>query len=503
MHKKFVLMFLARASLFAKPFGYSSLAPEQLHQRLLNIVAIVLFSLISSALFFCAPPHTGTENKTPIAPEKQLVTDTVAPAPSVINIPVRMQTRVIEQMLNDQLSGLLYSCDTLSLGAVKPVKIKVWKGDSIRIGLEGNELHYKVPLRLWLRFSFTIGALGLSHTEYQDVEASLALEFHSRFLVDTTWKLSTITHSDGYAWLSDPVIKARFLTIPIKPVADLLLTGQQKAISSIIDKQVGMAFNMKALLLPLWSKIQDPVLISRDPPVWLRLTPLEVYLTPFIGIDSMIISSVGVNSVVETFFADSPSCHKRDSLPAFKIPTSLDSSFVLNLYSEISYEAATQMLRGLLVGREFTSKGKEVIVKDVSMAGVKGYALICMDFIGSYEGRVYVFGRPQYDPSTTTVSIEDLDFDLSTRNIVHKTANWLLHGVIIKNIKPYLKFPLKDKVLESKILAQKMLGHSELSKNIFLSGSVDSLSVGGVRLTDKAIQATVFARGSLQLSVHD
>jgi hypothetical protein len=468
-----------------------------------NSIAIILVLSIALALFSCAPPHAGTENKTPAPPEKQLDADTIVPEPSVINIPVRMRTRVIEQTLNQQLSGLLYSCDTLSLGAVKPVKIKVWKGDSIRISLEGNELRYKVPLHLWLQFSFTLAALGLSHTEYQDVEAALALEFRSRFSVDTTWKLSTITRSDGYAWLSDPVVKVRFLTIPIKPLADLLLTGQEKTIASVIDKQVGEACNVKAILLPMWSKIQEPILISKDPAVWLRLSPREVYLTPFIGIDSTIVSSVGVKSIVETFFADSPSCQKLDSLPAFKIPTSLDSSFVLNLYSEISYDAATQILRGQLVGREFKNKGREVIVKDVSMAGVKGYALICMDFIGSYEGRVFVYGRPQYDPSTTTVSIEDLDFDLSTRNFMHNAANWLLHGVIINSIKPYLKFPLKDKLLESKLMAQKMLNNSQLSKNIFLSGSIDSLSVGGVRLTDKAIQATVFARGSLQLSVHD
>ena len=445
----------------------------------------------------------GTNNKTPSPPDNRLAEDTVALAPSVINIPVRMRTRVIEQMLNKQLIGLLYACDTLSLGAIKPVKIKVWKGDSIRIGLEGNELHYKVPLRLWLQFSFTIAALGLSHTEYQDVEASLALEFRSRIFVDTTWKLYTITQSDGYTWLSDPVIKVRFFSIPIRSIADLLLTGQEKTISSIIDKQVNQACNVKTMILPLWSKIQDPVLISKDPVVWLRLTPKEVYLTPFIGIDSTIVSSVGVKSIVETFFADSPSCKKSDSLPAFKIPTSLDSSFVLNLYSEISYESATQMLRGMLIGREFKSKGNEVLIKDVTMAGVKGYALICMDLIGSYEGRVFVYGRPQYDSSTTTVSIEDLDFDLSTQNVMHKAANWLLHGVLINSVKPFLKFPLKDKLMESKLMAQKMLNNSELTKNIFLSGSIDTLSVGGVRLTDKAIQATVFARGSLQLNVHD
>jgi hypothetical protein len=414
-----------------------------------------------------------------------------------------MRTRVIEQMLNAQIAGLLYSCDTLSLGSVKPVKIKVWKGDSIKIGLEGNELHYKVPLRVWLQFSFTIAALGLSHTETQDFEAALALEFHSKILVDSTWKLSTVTRSDGYAWLSEPVVKVRFLTIPIKPVADLLLQSQQNAISTIIDKQVGEVCNVKSMLMPLWSKIQDPILISQDPQVWLRLSPREVYLTPLKGVDGAIVGSVGVKSVVETFFSDRPACRKCDSLPFIKIPTTADSSFVLNLYSEMSYEAATQMLQGLLVGREFKNKDKEVIVKDVSMTGVKGYALITMEFTGSYEGRVFVYGRPQYDSSTTTVSIEDLDFDLSTQNVLHKAANWMLHGVIIKNVKPYLKFPLKEKLQESKLMVQKIIGNSAVSKNVFLNGAIDSLSVGGVRLTDKAIQASVFARGSLQLSVHD
>jgi hypothetical protein len=343
----------------------------------------------------------------------------------------------------------------------------------------------------------------LSHTETQDFEAALALEFHSKILVDSTWKLSTVTRSDGYAWLSEPVVKVRFLTIPIKPVADLLLQSQQNAISTIIDKQVGEVCNVKSMLMPLWSKIQDPILISQDPQVWLRLSPREVYLTPLKGVDGAIVGSVGVKSVVETFFSDRPACRKCDSLPFIKIPTTADSSFVLNLYSEMSYEAATQMLQGLLVGREFKNKDKEVIVKDVSMTGVKGYALITMEFTGSYEGRVFVYGRPQYDSSTTTVSIEDLDFDLSTQNVLHKAANWMLHGVIIKNVKPYLKFPLKEKLQESKLMVQKIIGNSAVSKNVFLNGAIDSLSVGGVRLTDKAIQASVFARGSLQLSVHD
>jgi hypothetical protein len=112
-------------------------------------------------------------------------------------------------------------------------------------------------------------------------------------------------------------------------------------------------------------------------------------------------------------------------------------------------------------------------------------------------------GQPVFDSSTATVTIENLDYDLSTKGIAQKTANWLLHGIIISKVKPYLKFPLREKLLESQLMVQKMLCHSELMKNVFITGSIDSLNVGGVQLTDKAIQAIVFARGSLLLSVHD
>jgi hypothetical protein len=101
------------------------------------------------------------------------------------------------------------------------------------------------------------------------------------------------------------------------------------------------------------------------------------------------------------------------------------------------------------------------------------------------------------------ISIEDLDFDLSTQNVLHKTANWLLHGMILSGIKPYLKLPLREKLLESQLMAQKMLCHSELSKNVFIIGSIDSLRVAGVRLTDNAIRAMVFAKGKMQLSAHE
>jgi hypothetical protein len=139
----------------------------------------------------------------------------------------------------------------------------------------------------------------------QDVEAALSpWSFIRGFLSIHSWQLSTVTQPDGYTWLSEPVVKVRFFTVPIKPRGGPApCKPTKKCFSQSSTNKWGKPVMSKSLLMkPLWSKLQDPILIAKDPPVWLRLSPHEVYLSPLKGVDGAIVGSVGVKSVVETFF---------------------------------------------------------------------------------------------------------------------------------------------------------------------------------------------------------
>jgi hypothetical protein len=52
-------------------------------------------------------------------------------------------------------------------------------------------------------------------------------------------------------------------------------------------------------------------------------------------------------------------------------------------------------------------------------------------------------------------------------------------------------------------MVQKMLSHKEISPNVFVTGAIDSLSIGGVTLTDAAIRTVVLAKGSLCISTRE
>jgi|WetSurMetagenome_2_1015567.scaffolds.fasta_scaffold00060_55 hypothetical protein len=461
---------------------------------------ILIFSL-ALALASCKPPAPQTK---PELPSSLAPAAVFTPAPSVIDVPLEIKTWYLEKLLNDQVNGLLYQCDTLTVAGVRPVRLKVWKGDSIRIALEGNEISYRVPLKLWMQFRFSVGALGFSHTEFQEVDAALALKFKSKYSVKNDWKVVTSTQSDGYEWISAPVLHVRFVSIPVTPIADIILLTQQRSLGAMVDSAVCGSLDLKKMLKPLWTLIQTPILLANAPDsLWLRLSPQSVYMTQLSGTAGTIRGSVGIHSVAETFLGGRPPSNPVDTLPPFTVAEHIDTSFVINLYSEISYVSATQMLAGALKGRSFSSGGNEVIVQDISLYGMQGYAVVSIEFTGSFSGKVYVIGRVTYDPESCTASIDDLEFDITTRNALHSAAGWLFHGVILDKMKPYLRFPLRERLLETQLLVQKMLSHKAISKNLFVTGDIDSLTLGGVAMTEAAIRAVVLARGKLSISAHD
>ena len=422
------------------------------------------------------------------------------PAASVVNIPFEIKTSYIEKTVNEQLSGVLYECDTLTLGAFKNVKVTAKKQGNIKMQLNGNELIYKVPLKITMRFSLTIGALGFSHTEYQDVEAGITLDLRSKIFLNNDWSLVTVTKPTDYTWTSDPVVKVRFISIPVKPVADFLLSKQFDTMGELIDKSVSAAVNVKELINPLWLKLQEPVAlgVSETPQnLWLRLTPADVYMSPISGKSGSLKTSLGIRAVAETFIGEKPLSLAPVKLPDFAVPGKVDSTFIINLYSEISYEQATLMSRQTLMGKNFTSGKQEVIVEDVEVSGMDGFVLIRLDLTGSFRGRVYVIGTAGYDEKTQTMSIENLSYDLTTQNRLHKSANWLLRGIIISKMEPLLRFSLKETLKDAQTLAQYMLKNNEIYEGVYLNGKLDSLSIGGVALTESSLRTVILAKGTL------
>ena len=427
----------------------------------------------------------------------------VAPVPSVINIPAEVKTEYIEKSVNELLGGTLLRDVSFSFGGFSDVKISLRRNGSVKIRAQGNELIYSIPLKIVMRFSLTLSAFGLSHTEYQDAEAGIAISLRTKISLKNNWRLATKTAADGYEWTSAPTVKVRAISIPVKPAADYVVSKHMGDVCQIIDRAVSGA-DLKEIAAPHWEKLQIPMEASLpgiSQRLWLRFDPTDVYMSQLWGTGGSVRATLGVRAAVEAFVGDRPEARAPKPLPDFKTPTGEDSTFTINLYTEIPYDRATAICRETFNGKTFRSGLQKVKVHDIEVGSADGLARLRMELSGSLNGTLYVTGKAVYNESAQSLSIDDFDFDITTDSRFQRAKNRLLKGIITAKMKPLMKFPLGEALSDATPLLQKMLSDYEPLEGIALYGKVDSLAVRGVEMTESAFRAAVLVKGTARAKV--
>jgi hypothetical protein len=422
------------------------------------------------------------------------------PVPSLISVPAEIKMSFIEETVNRQMSGTIYTDNAFPVEGFGNVRLTVRRSGRIRMRAVGNELIYTAPLRVSMRVSITI----LGHTEHKDAEAGLTLRLRSRMTLRSDWRLATTTTVEGYEWTDNPVIRIRMLTIPVKPIADAVISRQLNTISGVVDRSISSAINVREIITQHWEQLQTPTKISAPGApqrLWLRFDPSEIYMSPLIGTGDAIKATLGIRAVTETFFGDKPKTGAPKPLPNFKPPAGPDSSFTINLFAEMPFDRATEICREAFVGKTFRSGLQRVTVHDIEIFGANGLVGIRMDLSGSIKGTVNVIGRAVYNEQTQTLSIDDFDFDVETNSKYQRARNWLLRGIIASRMKPHMRFPLGETLDEAKTLIQEVLTGRELYDGIALKGRINALGVRGVEVTDNTFRAAVLATGTAVVQV--
>jgi len=433
--------------------------------------------------------------------------ETIPPVPSTINIPVEIKTAIIENTVHNLFSGTFYKRDTTVLGGLTNIRISARRNGSVKITAKGDELSYSLPIMVTIRVSTTISAMGLTHTEHQDVEAGIAMRLRSKVSLKNNWRPATHTRTAGYKWTTEPVLKARSVTIPVKPLANYFANVLMEIIGPMIDKTLANSdIIKKSVITPLWEQLNTPIrftLPETQEALWMRLNPTDLYLSNIEGQGASISAFVGIRAVTEASIGDKPENRDPTPLPDFtEPPENSDSTFALNLYAEIPYTNATALCKDKFNGKTFASGVNKITVNDIEITGVNadGLLLIKMDLSGSIKGIVSVTGRAAYNDKDKTLSLTDLDFDLATSSQYQQAKKWLLKGIIIKKMKPLIKFHLSA-ILDAEALTNTLLTDYPIQKGITLNGKIETLTLRGVETTENALRAVVLARGTAKVTV--
>lgn len=157
--------------------------------------------------------------------------------------------------------------------------------------------------------------------------------------------------------------------------------------------------------------------------------------------------------------------------------------FNIFLDAVLHYDSLSNILNSQLQGQEFDlSKGKQkrvIRVQDCRIYGTGNENLIIkMSFTGSNSGIAYFTGKPFYDEKKKIIEVRDIDFDVKTKNLLLKSADWLFNRRITNEIAKVSKFDLSSYVDTAKVLIDEQLT-GEWIKGIKSYGKINDLKIAG------------------------
>lgn len=433
-------------------------------------------------------------------PNESYLPSNLSPAVSELPLQVELDVKKLEASINNKMNGLIFEGSNLS---DRDLSVKVWKAQPFTFTIKNNVIEYRIPLKLWTRFAWKVEKFGYSVGDNYEANGTIALTYKTAISIDKNWKLVSKTTGSGYEWIQAPKISAVGVNVPVTPIASLALSQCDKLISTQIDKSLAESIDLKKYVTQAWNEVQKPRQASTDNNLWLRITPKDLFLSPFTTTNDKLNLAVALSAKIESFMGVQPSANPLVPVPVLKTMTRGAQQFNLNIGADVTFEKIAEMAKKQLLGKTFKQSGKTITITNLSLFGSEGKAVFVADVIGSLKGRIYFTGNLLYNAEKIAVEITEPQFDLKTSNVLAKSAGWLLHGMILKQITPYLTYSVKSDIDKMKADANSMMSNYSISDGVALQGKLNSVSVTSLSLVPGAVRVMANVKGNMALKIQD
>ena len=433
-------------------------------------------------------------------PKESYLPSNIAPALSELPLKVELDVKKLEMAINKKMNGIIFEGTNIS---GKDLSVKVSKVQNFTFTINNNVIEYRVPLKVWSRFAWKVEKFGYTIGDYYEANGSIALTYKTTISIDKNWKLVSKTASSGFEWIETPKLNMAGVSVPLTPIASLALTHCDQLISDQIDKSLAEAVDLKKYISLAWSEAQKPRQVSAENDVWVRITPKDVYVSPFTTTGNKLNLAVALYAQIESFMGTKPAANAAVTLPPFKQINRPAQQFNLNIGADITFDKISEMAKKELINKTFSEGKKSITITDLSVFGSEGKAIFIADVIGSLKGRIYFSGNMIYNPTKMAVEIVDPEFSVKTQNSLAKSASWLLHGLILKQLTPYLTYPIKDVLEKLKTDVNLMMSNYSIIDGVTLQGKLNDLNVINLSLVPGALRIQTNVKGNVALKVDD
>jgi hypothetical protein len=451
--------------------------------------------------FCCSLFKVSAQKANPEAPVEKYLQDSVSVQKvfSNISIPFDISMSDIERQINTSITGLIYEDNSYTDEGNDNFKCKVWKKSNILITAATNDVFdFTVPIKVWAEKG--IGAFGIM--KYVPIEFEMNLKFSTRFTIRTDWAVQTFTTPNGYEWITKPKVNIGF-DVPIDFIVGKIIDNNHTRFARSIDDAVAKNLSIKPYVIQAWNASLQPYLVSEEYRTWVRITPLEIYMTPLVTAGRNVKSVLGIKAYTETITGERPIAPVSvNSIPNLKLVSTIPNEFQVGLMSDVPFSEAAAVAKKMFIGKTYDFRdGKyKIEITDLDIYGSNEFLVIKADVKGNLKGTIYIKGIPVYNQAKKSIVLSNTQFDIKTKNILAKAAAWVLEGRMVKMIEDEYGLPVDELLTYAKQNVEAAM-NSEYRRGVKLKGKIESVSPDSVHLTPSSIVAVVLAKGKVELKV--
>ena len=423
----------------------------------------------------------------------------VKPMPSVastINIPIRIELKpfikLADQSFDKEFKGADNPCSGLRYQYKlkrEPIQLS-GKGKTVFLGLDvaygfsgeycagcvfDNCINPPIP------FSCGWGEETLRRAK---IKLKSDVELTSNYRIKSSTSFTEFTPIDP--------CRVTFAQININDVLMGQIRPELGNLAKMIDTEIGKQ-DLKPYILPVWKALQEDIQIPSTG--YLRFQPQSLSVSEINMNGSVLNFNVGLTAIPT--IQSTPWNKPSSGLPTLS-PYKKGSGFEVYTDLKMNYDSLSKQLFDIMKTESYALGKEKINITSLRLLPAGEKLGVAVGFAGTKKGMFYLLGNPAFDNSKASLALKNVEYDIATKNVLIKTAKWMMDETIRKKLEEQMVFDLSDLMnLTKKSIAESL--NQTMDGGVKIKGTLKSLEINGWSLQQDALWVRAKTLGDIQV----
>jgi hypothetical protein len=423
----------------------------------------------------------------------------VKPMPSVastINIPIRVELKPFIKLADQSFDKEFKGADNPCSGLRYQYKLKrepfqlSGKGKTVFLGLDvaygfsgeycagcvfDNCINPPIP------FSCGWGEETLRRAK---IKLKSDVELTSNYRIKSSTSFTEFTPIDP--------CRVTFAQININDVLMGQIRPELGNLAKMIDTEIGKQ-DLKPYILPVWKALQEDIQIPSTG--YLRFQPQSLSVSEINMNGSVLNFNVGLTAIPT--IQSTPWNKPSSGLPTLS-PYKKGSGFEVYTDLKMNYDSLSKQLFDIMKTESYALGKEKINITSLRLFPAGEKLGVAVGFAGTKKGMFYLLGNPVFDNSKASLALKNVEYDIATKNVLIKTAKWMMDETIRKKLEEQMVFDLSDLMnLTKKSIAESL--NQTMDGGVKIKGTLKSLEISGWSLQQDALWVRAKTLGDIQV----